>query len=210
MRVDDMIFISVDDHVVEPPDMFEGRLPAQVRRCRTARRAHRERQRRLDVQRRRDPEHRLERGGRSSEGRVRRRPDRVRRDARRLLRRARARQGHERGRRARDDELPLVPVVLGPPVHGRRRQGPRAGDGAGLQRLAHRRVVRLVSRPVHPDGTTSAVGPGPVRDRDPAGRSDGLPLDDVHREPGDARPARASTTSIGTRCGRRSRTKGRS
>ena len=22
-----MIFISVDDHVVEPPDMFEGRLP---------------------------------------------------------------------------------------------------------------------------------------------------------------------------------------
>ena len=32
------------------------------------------------------------------------------------------------------------------------------GDGAGLQRLAHRRVVRLVSRPVHPDGAPSAVG----------------------------------------------------
>jgi predicted TIM-barrel fold metal-dependent hydrolase len=29
MRVDDMIFISVDDHVVEPPNMFEGRLPAK-------------------------------------------------------------------------------------------------------------------------------------------------------------------------------------
>jgi predicted TIM-barrel fold metal-dependent hydrolase len=29
MRVEDMIFISVDDHVVEPPDMFEGRLPAK-------------------------------------------------------------------------------------------------------------------------------------------------------------------------------------
>jgi predicted TIM-barrel fold metal-dependent hydrolase len=27
MRVEDMVFISVDDHVVEPPDMFEGRLP---------------------------------------------------------------------------------------------------------------------------------------------------------------------------------------
>src|SRR5262249_55746920 len=27
MRVEDMIFISVDDHVVEPPDLFEGRLP---------------------------------------------------------------------------------------------------------------------------------------------------------------------------------------
>ena len=27
MQVEDMIFISVDDHVVEPPDMFEGRVP---------------------------------------------------------------------------------------------------------------------------------------------------------------------------------------
>ena len=29
MKVEDMIFVSVDDHVVEPPDMFEGRLPAR-------------------------------------------------------------------------------------------------------------------------------------------------------------------------------------
>jgi predicted TIM-barrel fold metal-dependent hydrolase len=28
VHVDDMVFISVDDHVVEPPDMFEGRMPA--------------------------------------------------------------------------------------------------------------------------------------------------------------------------------------
>lgn len=27
MNVDDLILVSVDDHVVEPPDMFEGRLP---------------------------------------------------------------------------------------------------------------------------------------------------------------------------------------
>ncbi|MGQ0824525.1 MAG: amidohydrolase family protein [Actinomycetota bacterium] len=27
MRVEDMVFISVDDHVVEPPHLFEGRLP---------------------------------------------------------------------------------------------------------------------------------------------------------------------------------------
>jgi predicted TIM-barrel fold metal-dependent hydrolase len=27
--VDDLIMVSVDDHVVEPPDMFEGRLPAR-------------------------------------------------------------------------------------------------------------------------------------------------------------------------------------
>src|SRR5258706_5000866 len=29
MRVDDMIFISVDDHLVEPPHLFEGRMPAK-------------------------------------------------------------------------------------------------------------------------------------------------------------------------------------
>src|SRR5262245_61839817 len=29
MQLEDMILVSVDDHVVEPPDMFEGRLPAQ-------------------------------------------------------------------------------------------------------------------------------------------------------------------------------------
>ncbi|MFN8025490.1 MAG: amidohydrolase family protein [Acidimicrobiia bacterium] len=29
MRIEDMIFISVDDHVVEPPDMFEGRMPSK-------------------------------------------------------------------------------------------------------------------------------------------------------------------------------------
>ncbi|MBL7500955.1 amidohydrolase [Frankia sp. CNm7] len=29
MNLDDMILISVDDHVIEPPDMFVGRLPAK-------------------------------------------------------------------------------------------------------------------------------------------------------------------------------------
>ena len=29
MNLDDMIFISVDDHLVEPPNMFEGRLAAK-------------------------------------------------------------------------------------------------------------------------------------------------------------------------------------
>jgi predicted TIM-barrel fold metal-dependent hydrolase len=28
MKIDDMVFISVDDHVVEPADMFDGRMPA--------------------------------------------------------------------------------------------------------------------------------------------------------------------------------------
>ncbi len=29
MRVEDMVLVSVDDHVVEPPDLFEGRLTAE-------------------------------------------------------------------------------------------------------------------------------------------------------------------------------------
>lgn len=29
MNVNDMIFVSVDDHLVEPPDLFEGRLPTK-------------------------------------------------------------------------------------------------------------------------------------------------------------------------------------
>jgi predicted TIM-barrel fold metal-dependent hydrolase len=29
MRVEDMILISVDDHVVEPPDLFDGRMPTR-------------------------------------------------------------------------------------------------------------------------------------------------------------------------------------
>ena len=29
MRLEDMILVSVDDHVVEPPDLFEGRLSSK-------------------------------------------------------------------------------------------------------------------------------------------------------------------------------------
>src|SRR5262245_64896498 len=29
VRLDDMILVSVDDHAVEPPHMFDGRLPAE-------------------------------------------------------------------------------------------------------------------------------------------------------------------------------------
>ena len=29
MKTDDLIMVSIDDHVVEPPDMFEGRVPAK-------------------------------------------------------------------------------------------------------------------------------------------------------------------------------------
>ena len=31
MKIDDMVLVSVDDHVVEPPHLFEGRLPAKYK-----------------------------------------------------------------------------------------------------------------------------------------------------------------------------------
>ena len=31
MRAEDMVLISVDDHVVEPPGMFDGRVPEPQR-----------------------------------------------------------------------------------------------------------------------------------------------------------------------------------
>ena len=31
MNVEDMVLVSVDDHVVEPPDMFDGHLPARYK-----------------------------------------------------------------------------------------------------------------------------------------------------------------------------------
>lgn len=31
MNIDDLILVSVDDHVVEPPDMFHGHIPAKYK-----------------------------------------------------------------------------------------------------------------------------------------------------------------------------------
>src|SRR3954465_7928979 len=31
MRMEDMILISVDDHIVEPPDLFDGHVPDKYR-----------------------------------------------------------------------------------------------------------------------------------------------------------------------------------
>ena len=58
---------------------------------------------------------------------------------------------------------------------------------AGLQRLAHRRVVRRLPGPLHPDGAARAVGRRAGRRRGAPGRGQGRALDHLHREPGDAR-----------------------
>ena len=49
MNVDDMVLVSVDDHVVEPPDMFDGHLPDEVQGRRAEGRPDRRRRRRLGL-----------------------------------------------------------------------------------------------------------------------------------------------------------------
>ena len=49
MRTDDLILVSVDDHIVEPPDMFERHVPGRWKE--QAPRSVRSGQRRLRVRR---------------------------------------------------------------------------------------------------------------------------------------------------------------
>ena len=102
------------------------------------------------------------------------RPRRFRRNAARRLRRPRTRSGHEPQRHPRLDVLPDVHRLLrASPQHDARRRHP--GHGVGLQRLAHRRVGRLLPRPVHPDHHTADLESGGHERRDPPGRGQGLP-----------------------------------
>ena len=143
MQMDDMILVSIDDHMVEPPDMYENHVPAKwqdqvpkVVRNDAGRR-------RVGVPGRGDrpprsawppPSAGRERSGASTRARYSElRPG--------LLRRARAGARHGRQRRARVDELPDDGRLQRAHVHRGGRQGARARHAPGLQRLGHRRVV---------------------------------------------------------------------
>ena len=101
MNKDDMILISVDDHIVEPPDMFKNHLPKKYLDD-APRLVHNPDG--SDTWQFRDvviPNVALERGGRAAEGGVRPGAAGPRRDPAGLLQRRRARQGHERRRHPR-------------------------------------------------------------------------------------------------------------
>ena len=190
-------------HVRRPP-------AREVRGHRARSRPQGRRHRRVALPRLRGPEHRAQRGGRPPEGGVRDRPDVLRRDPPGLLRRARPRARHERERHARLAELPEPARLRGPPLRDARGQGHRGRARAGVQRLAHRRVVRVRARSLHPARDPDDLGPRGARRRGAPRREEGLPRDHVPGEPGAARPARACTPTTGTRSGRRAPTRGRS
>ena len=183
MNKDDMILISVDDHTVEPPDMFKDHLPKKYVDD-APRLVHNDDG--SDTWQFRDTDHpqrRAERGRRSSERGVRNRAAGPRRNPPGLLQRRRADQGHERRRHPGVDLLPVVPGIRRTPV---RHRGPRLLDraGAGIQRLAHRRVVRRLPGALHPDGDTGDLGCRGVRQRGATGVQEGCARTDLHREPG--------------------------
>ena len=142
MQAEDLILVSVDDHVVEPPDMFDGRVPAKWK-DRAPRIVHNDDGTDVWVVRgQHHPQRGPQRRGRPPARGVRDRADLLRRDAPGLLRHPRAGPGHERQRRARVDVLPLLRPVLRPALRPDRGQGPRHRHAPGLQRLAHRDLVR--------------------------------------------------------------------
>ena len=188
MKTDDLILVSIDDHVVEPPDMFLNHVPGQVQGRGPDRRHRRQGRRPVDVSGQAAGRQRPQRGGVLAAGGVGPRPRRLRRDAPRRVRRPRARPRHEPQRHPRVDVLPdLHRLLRAAPQHAP--QGRHAGDGVGLQRLAHRRVGRLLPGPLHPDRRPADVEPrGDVR-RDPPGRRQGLPRG---HHAGTAAPGRSS------------------
>ena len=129
---------------------------------------------------------------------------------RRLLRHPRARPRHERQRRARVDVLPVDARLLRAAVGARRGQGSREGAAPGLQRLAHRRVVRRVPGSLHPAVVAGAVGPERDGRRDPPRRGEGLPRGHVLGEPGEARLPELPLRALGSVLARRAATKARS
>ncbi len=135
--------ISVDDHLIEPPDLFEGRLPAALQERRAQRGRGGRRVAGLDLRGQPLPQRRPQRRRRAAARRVEHGPGPLRRDAPGLLRHRGPHRGHGPGRPVGLAVLPLARLGL-----LRRRllagagQGPRPGLPARLQRLAPRHVGR--------------------------------------------------------------------
>ena len=118
MQMDDMILVSIDDHMIEPPDMYENHVPAKwqdqapkvVRNDAGRRRVGVPGRGHLDPVRHGRHRRLAARG-------VGLQPRLLLRAAARLLRRARAGARHERQRRARVDELPDDGRLQRPHVH---------------------------------------------------------------------------------------------
>ena len=161
MDMNDLILVSVDDHVVEPPDLFEGHLPAKYADQRAA--ASIRKDDGTDVwvfEGNEIPNIGLNAvAGRPPEE-YGIDPTSLRRDAPRLLRHPRARPRHERQRRARLAVLPVVPEFCG--------QLFARTDGQGRSACAMLQAYNdwhidewcgTLPRPLHPARAPADLGP---------------------------------------------------
>ena len=151
MQIEDMVLISVDDHVVEPPSMasfFRDHVPGEVPGPGAEGDPARRRHRRLADRGQGDLDLRAQRRAgppREDWGSDPANFDQVRPGTYDI---------HERIRDMNVNGVlasicfPSWPGIARPVLRGQRRQGLRRSDDPGLQRLAHRRVVRGVSRAV--------------------------------------------------------------
>ncbi len=186
MQVDDLILVSVDDHVVEPPDLFEGRLSAKAAERAPFIQTLENGPGGLDVRGLGPAQRRAQRRRRAGAGGVRARPARVLGDAGRVLRHPRAHPRHERQRRARVAQLPQHRRVHGPALLHLRRQGHRHRAAAGLQRLARRGLVRHLPGAHDPAARPARLGPRAHGRRGAAHGREGLPRGHLLGEPGEA------------------------
>ena len=150
--------VSVDDHAIEPPNVWLDRLPAKY---------HDVAPRMVDDRERRGLALRGQAGadvwalggsGQASRG-VLARSGALQRDAPRGVRLGRPPRRHGPGGNPRLAVFPVVPALLRPDLLGSQGQGSRRPVRAGLQRLDDRRVVRPRARPLHPARHHPAVGP---------------------------------------------------
>ena len=194
MLRDDVQAISVDDHVIEPAHVFVDHIDPKFR-DRAPRIVERDGDRGLALGRpllpavvpgeRGDAQVPAGEAGRGDDLYARRYDDMI----------PAAYDVHERVRAMDEDGVwaellfPTFPRFGGTQFLAGRRQGPRARDGAGVERLDARRVVRGVPRALHPADADPAVGRAGGRRRDRALRGEGLACGALRREPAPARAA---------------------
>ena len=172
--------VSVDDHVIEPPGVWQDRLPAvvpggraparppqgqehEVRRRRVLLRGRGRTRRRHLVRLVADrgppvPAHAPVGRGRLPARRDHGQPDHHGRHAQGLLGPEGALGRHGREPRGRVARVPELPPLLRPDLRGAQGQDARRPVREGLQRLDVRRVVRRHQRPAHPADHRAALG----------------------------------------------------
>ena len=187
MHPDELIMISVDDHVVEPPTLFDGRLPAKYQRSRSPRRTPAETGATFGCSTGNTPNIGLNAVAGRPEGRVRDRTDRLRGDATRH-----AYDIHERIKRHECrwcpglDVLPVVPRIQRPALR------PGTDKGLGPRPCCGPTTTGTSTSGAAP--TPAGSSPWPYRPcgtpshgrRGPAGGGQGVPRRDVLREPREA------------------------